>query len=190
MDLLHLTPAAQELGISRSTLKRWIHNGQIKSIKTMGGHHRIPRSEIERLRGAEFSEPQNQEVDFSSSADRPHVLFVDDVKDTRDMLEMMLNSWGYDVTTATEATEALALAQDLLVDAYVLDNMIPGNSGIDLCLRIRETDPDTPVFFYSGFDDRERALKAQAQAYIIKPNYEELKEALDSYFRKKLLHKS
>ena len=40
------------LGISYQTLKLWIYQEKIRSVKTAGGHHRIPRSEIERLTGA------------------------------------------------------------------------------------------------------------------------------------------
>ncbi|HTV54884.1 MAG TPA: TOBE domain-containing protein [Terriglobia bacterium] len=48
-ELLHLPEAAQELGISYPALKQWIYQRKIRSVKTAGGHHRIPRSEIDRL---------------------------------------------------------------------------------------------------------------------------------------------
>ena len=49
MDLLKLRDAAEMLNISYPTLKQWIYRGKLRSIKTPGGHHRIARSEIERL---------------------------------------------------------------------------------------------------------------------------------------------
>lgn len=49
MEPLHLAEAAQELGISYPTLKQWIYRGKIRSVKTAGGHHRIPRSEVDRV---------------------------------------------------------------------------------------------------------------------------------------------
>jgi len=49
MELLQLRDAVRELGISYPTLKQWIYRGKIKSVRTAGGHHRIPRSEIDRL---------------------------------------------------------------------------------------------------------------------------------------------
>ena len=52
MELLRLHEAAKLAGVSYPTLKQWIYKGIIKSVKTAGGHHRIPRSEIERLSGA------------------------------------------------------------------------------------------------------------------------------------------
>jgi excisionase family DNA binding protein len=42
MELLKLHEAAQLAGISYPTLKQWIYKGKIKSVKTAGGHHRIP----------------------------------------------------------------------------------------------------------------------------------------------------
>jgi molybdopterin-binding protein len=48
-ELLHLRDAAQELGISYPALKQWIYQRKIRSVKTAGGHHRIPRAEIDRL---------------------------------------------------------------------------------------------------------------------------------------------
>jgi molybdopterin-binding protein len=46
---LKLGDAAIELGISFSTLKRWIYEKKIRSMKTAGGHHRIPQSEVDRF---------------------------------------------------------------------------------------------------------------------------------------------
>ena len=41
--------ACKVLGISYPTLKQWIYKGKIKTVKTQGGHHRIPESEVDRL---------------------------------------------------------------------------------------------------------------------------------------------
>lgn len=49
MELLHLPEAARELGVSIPTLKQWIYGKKLRSIQTAGGHHRIPRAEIDRL---------------------------------------------------------------------------------------------------------------------------------------------
>lgn len=49
VDLLKPHEAARQLGISYPTIKQWIYRRKIKSIRTPGGHHRIPRNEIDRL---------------------------------------------------------------------------------------------------------------------------------------------
>ncbi len=60
---LKLGDAAVDLGISFSTLKRWIYEKKIRSIKTAGGHHRIPQSEVDRFlfraRGRTATEREN-----------------------------------------------------------------------------------------------------------------------------------
>jgi molybdopterin-binding protein len=47
-ELLHTREAAQILGVSYATLKQWIYRGKLRSVRTPGGHHRIPRSELDR----------------------------------------------------------------------------------------------------------------------------------------------
>ena len=47
--LLPPREAARILGISYPTLKQWIYRGKIRTVKTPGGHHRVPESEIDRL---------------------------------------------------------------------------------------------------------------------------------------------
>lgn len=51
-ELLKPFEAAQLAGVSYPTLKQWIYQGKIRSTKTAGGHHRIARSEIERVTGS------------------------------------------------------------------------------------------------------------------------------------------
>ena len=50
-ELLKPAEAAKLAGVSYPTLKQWIYKGKVRSVKTAGGHHRIPREEIERLTG-------------------------------------------------------------------------------------------------------------------------------------------
>jgi molybdopterin-binding protein len=49
MELLQPRQAAHDLGVSYPTLKQWIYKGKVQTVKTVGGHHRVPRSEIDRL---------------------------------------------------------------------------------------------------------------------------------------------
>jgi molybdopterin-binding protein len=52
MELLKPQEAARRINVSYPTLKQWIYQGKIRSVKTPGGHHRIPASEVERLSNA------------------------------------------------------------------------------------------------------------------------------------------
>lgn len=101
------------------------------------------------------------------------VLCVDDDEDTCTMLCDLLGLIDCEVTTAGTAAEALELiARRGRFDLYLLDNWLPGGSGVELCREIRLTDPSTPIVFYSGAGldaEREEALAAGAQAYLVKP---------------------
>jgi molybdopterin-binding protein len=50
-ELLKPAEAARLAGVSYPTLKQWIYKGKVRTTKTLGGHHRIARSEIERIAG-------------------------------------------------------------------------------------------------------------------------------------------
>lgn len=54
-NLLPVRKAAAVLGISYTTLKQWIYRGKIQTAKTLGGHHRVPESEIDRMMPAKLS---------------------------------------------------------------------------------------------------------------------------------------
>src|SRR2546425_10516080 len=68
MRLLRLPEAARSLGVSFPTLKQWIYRGKIRSVKTPGGHHRIPRSEIDRLTESKGRRAAEQKIDVSLDA--------------------------------------------------------------------------------------------------------------------------
>lgn len=57
MENLKPKDAAKLIGISYPTIKQWIYEDKIKSVKTPGGHHRIPASEVERLSGNKPEKP-------------------------------------------------------------------------------------------------------------------------------------
>jgi len=100
------------------------------------------------------------------------VLCVEDDEDTRMMLCDLLGLIDCEVTTAATAPEASELIARGRFDLYLLDNWLPGGSGVGLCREIRRSDSSTPILFYSGAGldaEREEALAAGAQAYLVKP---------------------
>jgi CheY-like chemotaxis protein len=100
------------------------------------------------------------------------VLCVEDDEDTCKMLSSLLGLINCETTSAETAAEALDKIATERFDLYLLDNWLPGGSGVELCLKIRETDTSTPIIFYSGAalePEREEALAAGAQAYLVKP---------------------
>jgi len=100
------------------------------------------------------------------------ILYVEDDADTRELVSFVLRQENYDVVLAENNDKALLLARTMHFDLYMIDNWMPGGSGIDLCERLREFDPNTPILFYSGaaYDrDKRAAFAAGAQGYLTKP---------------------
>jgi len=106
------------------------------------------------------------------SPHRARILCVDDDQDTCEMVSALLKLIGCEVVTAHSADEAEEMIEGVGFDLYLLDNWLPGGSGVELCRVIRARGDRAPVVFYSGaaYDsDRAEALGAGAQAYLVKP---------------------
>jgi two-component system, OmpR family, response regulator len=102
----------------------------------------------------------------------PNVLFVEDDADTRELMAIILKSENYQVVLAANYDEALLLARVMRFDLFIMDNWMPGGSGIQLCKKLREFDATTPIIFYSGAAyecDKREAFASGAQAYLTKP---------------------
>ena len=100
------------------------------------------------------------------------ILYVEDDADTRDLVSYVLTGANYEVALAENPEQATLHAQTASFDLYLIDNWMPGMSGIDLCSKLREFDADTPILFYSGAayeQDKRAALAAGAQGYLTKP---------------------
>ena len=105
----------------------------------------------------------------------PHklrVLITEDDPDSRELLCLYLTHQNFHVVPADNADDALRIARDQEVDAYLIDNRLPEISGVELCRLIRQFDSDTPIIFYSGDGDqshKDEAFQAGAQGYVVKP---------------------
>jgi molybdopterin-binding protein len=59
-ELLTVSVAAHALGVTYSTLKQWIYKGAVRTVRTDGGHHRVPQEEIDRLLAARPDPPRTR----------------------------------------------------------------------------------------------------------------------------------
>ncbi|MEM1425784.1 MAG: response regulator transcription factor [Cyanobacteria bacterium P01_H01_bin.130] len=107
------------------------------------------------------------------------VLLVDDEIALTDSLSRVLRREGYDVQVASDGSAGYNQAIADAFDLFILDWMLPGQSGIDLCRRLREQGIATPVLFLTAkdtIDDRVQGLDSGADDYLVKPF--ELRELL------------
>ena len=98
------------------------------------------------------------------------ILFAEDNEDAWEIVELALPECK--LTFARNFEDGLRLARQGYFDLYILDNWLPGGSGIGLCRAIREFDPYTPILFYSACayaGDKQAAFSAGAQAYLVNP---------------------
>lgn len=108
------------------------------------------------------------------SALAPHVLLVEDEPAQRELLAYNLEAEGFRVTQAASGDEGLAAVREDPPDVLVLDWMLPGVSGIEICRRLRAR-PETrglPVIMLSARSeevDRVRGLEIGADDYVTKP---------------------
>jgi DNA-binding response OmpR family regulator len=98
------------------------------------------------------------------------VLVVDDDQSIVDLMRDFLENDGFQVETANDASQALMLLKHAVIDCIILDIMMPGQTGFDLCRQIR-TSSDVPILFLSARDDdmnKIRGLGLGGDDYIVK----------------------
>ncbi|MGX9350436.1 phosphate regulon transcriptional regulator PhoB [Shimia sp. W99] len=106
--------------------------------------------------------------------DHPTVLVVEDEPAQRDVLTYNLQADGFEVQTAADGDEALLMVEEANPDIIVLDWMLPGTSGIEICRRLktRAATMAIPIIMLSARSeevDRVRGLETGADDYVVKP---------------------
>ena len=104
---------------------------------------------------------------------RNKILVVDDDTDNLKIVEKILGN-AYDLKTATTGREALEIAPDFQPDVILLDIMMPGMNGYEVCRRLREysTLSDTTIIMVTAkgtLPERVRGHNVGADDYIVKP---------------------
>ncbi|MFE6287972.1 response regulator transcription factor [Streptomyces sp. NPDC057877] len=102
----------------------------------------------------------------------PTVLLAEDDRAIRHALERALTLEGYDVTAVADGVEALASAHRTPPDVLVLDVMMPGIDGLQVCRVLRAEGDRTPILMLTALvetQDRIAGLDAGADDYVVKP---------------------
>ena len=101
-----------------------------------------------------------------------HILVVDDEPAVRRALERALKLDSYEVELAADGREALDHLADNPADAIILDVMMPGIDGLEVCRRMRAAGDRTPILMLTArdaIDDRVNGLDVGADDYLVKP---------------------
>jgi len=107
-ELLKLREAALELRVSFPTIKQWIYKGKIRSVKTPGGHHRIPQSEVDRFlfRTRARTGPDRQDLIRRVSGRNQLVGRIEEVRISGLMAEVTLSIGDQRITSIITARSA------------------------------------------------------------------------------------
>ena len=121
-ELLKPAEAARIAGVSYPTLKQWIYKGKVQSVKTAGGHHRVARSEIERISGTVRSEPREKPIGIEAISGRNKLRgVVTDVRYEGLLVQITIDVGGQSITSiiTSDATKALGLKKGSSVYALI-----------------------------------------------------------------------
>ena len=108
----------------------------------------------------------------SRSTPEARLLVVDDEPNIRELLSASLRYAGFEVATAADGQQALALADSFRPDLLVLDVMMPGLDGFGVVRRLRQSGRHTPVLFLTARDaaeDKVSGLTLGGDDYVTKP---------------------
>lgn len=101
-----------------------------------------------------------------------YILVVEDERRLAQVVRKVLEEEGHTVDVAHDGEDGLAMAMDGSHDVIVLDILLPGIDGIEVCQRLRAGRVDTPILLLTALnavDDRVRGLDAGADDYLPKP---------------------
>lgn len=105
-----------------------------------------------------------------------NILEVDDDKNTRRLMKLLIEEAGYTVCTAADGDEALMLLGEHHIDLIILDVMMPGMDGYELTNELRASDNELPIIMVSAKqlpEDIKKGFRAGVDDYMTKPVDEE-----------------
>jgi two-component system alkaline phosphatase synthesis response regulator PhoP len=111
---------------------------------------------------------------MNQSASAKRILIVDDEKFFIEPVKRLLESHGYEIFIAYDGITGLSLAREITPDLIMLDLMLPGMNGYQVCrlLKYDKQLQDTPIVIVTAKDserDREVGMESGAELYLVKP---------------------
>ncbi|MEM9458274.1 MAG: response regulator [Myxococcota bacterium] len=157
--------------VTPTTVIRWIEDGLIPAFKTVGGHRRVRREDLEKVcreRNIPFNVPTGTEVG--------RILVVDDEPVVLDLVRDVVKELDhkFEVEVAKDAFDAGRLVVSFRPQLIFLDLMMPGVDGFEVCTRLKKdaATTNTEVIAITGYyteANMDRILSAGAAACLKKP---------------------
>jgi len=140
MEILTVSQAGKYCKVSSKTIINWIDAGHLKAYKTVGGHRRIKRMDLDQFlkeKGMPLAEEAKPE-------ERRKILVVDDDKIIVETIVQALeeDEYGYELISACDGFEAGLQVNHFKPDLMILDIMMPDINGYEVCQKIK-SNPET-----------------------------------------------
>jgi DNA-binding transcriptional MerR regulator len=181
--------AARMLGVPAATLRAWEERyGLVKPARSEGSQRLYSRAQIEQLKyikteidagvsAADAHRLLGQQLaggsvpaatpDPSAEA-RPQILIAERDSYAADFAEYLLRTEGYDVSIATDASQARLLYAERMPDLVVIDLLISGGAGFRLCGELK-AEGTAEILAVASIDAAEESVALGASAFLLKP---------------------
>lgn len=127
-----------------------------------------------------------------SAGDLARILVVDDNREIREVVNILLSGEGYEVDEASDGSRALAMLRERCYDLVILDVMMPHMNGYQTCMEIRKAS-NTPILFLSArsqVEDKTLGFSSGGDDYLPKPfSYQELLSRVKALIRRYQIYK-
>ncbi|MDP2969939.1 MAG: response regulator [Deltaproteobacteria bacterium] len=140
MEILTVSQAGKYCRVSPKTIINWIEAGHLKAYKTVGGHRRIKKEDLDQfLRDKGMPLPEEPKGE-----ERKKILVVDDDKIIVETIVQSLeeDEYGYEMISASDGFEAGLQVSHFKPDLLILDIMMPDINGYEVCQKIK-SNPET-----------------------------------------------
>lgn len=155
-DTLTVFTASKYCNVSSKTIINWVEAGHIKAYRTVGGHRRIKKSDLEAfMRSQGIPIPEEKEDGAGKK-----ILVVDDDMIIVESIVQALeeDEFDYDVISASDGFEAGLQVNHFHPDLLILDIMMPDIKGYDVCKKIKENEKtkNTKIIVLSAYLDDDK----------------------------------
>ena len=155
-EILTVYKASQYCNVATKTIINWIDAGHIKAYKTVGGHRRIRKTDLEDFMRRQGIPLPSEEA----SGEKKRILIVDDDPIIVETLVMALeeDDHDYEIISASDGFEAGLQVNHFHPHLMILDIMMPDIKGYDVCRKIKENEEtrDTKIIVLSAYLDDEK----------------------------------